>query len=196
MVRWLSRFFDYLDRYFIARLSLPGLEEVGITCFRDSVSYQCFLTIIGCYPWLSAEGKRYSSVCSNVKCNFFIYSWIYTRCTFIFVTGLYGHSSQCYESYDCTCKCIDIVMLYLVVANDFWNNHGWCYRLTRNARVNKLIDHYWKMFLVYLLRLISAKQVNINRILRYICLRILLITTKVRLQSGLRLIPVQIICLR
>ncbi|XP_027941382.1 cullin-1-like [Vigna unguiculata] len=37
MVRWLSRFFDYLDRYFIARLSLPGLEEVGITCFRDSV---------------------------------------------------------------------------------------------------------------------------------------------------------------
>ncbi|GKV52777.1 hypothetical protein SLEP1_g59341, partial [Rubroshorea leprosula] len=35
MVRWLSRFFFYLDRYFIARRSLPGLNEVGLTCFRD-----------------------------------------------------------------------------------------------------------------------------------------------------------------
>ncbi|XP_058084193.1 cullin-1-like [Magnolia sinica] len=37
MVRWLSRFFDYLDRYFIARRSLPALSEVGLTCFRDLV---------------------------------------------------------------------------------------------------------------------------------------------------------------
>ncbi|KAK3025141.1 hypothetical protein RJ639_043923 [Escallonia herrerae] len=37
MVRWLSRFFHYLDRYFIARRSLPGLNEVGLTCFRESV---------------------------------------------------------------------------------------------------------------------------------------------------------------
>ncbi|KAK1351908.1 Cullin-1 [Heracleum sosnowskyi] len=37
MVRWLSRFFHYLDRYFIARRSLPGLNEVGLTCFRDQV---------------------------------------------------------------------------------------------------------------------------------------------------------------
>ncbi|KAK4372574.1 hypothetical protein RND71_007958 [Anisodus tanguticus] len=37
MVRWLSRFFHYLDRYFIARRSLPGLNEVGLTCFRDLV---------------------------------------------------------------------------------------------------------------------------------------------------------------
>ncbi|PWA91453.1 cullin [Artemisia annua] len=37
MVRWLSRFFHYLDRYFITRRSLPGLHEVGLTCFRDSV---------------------------------------------------------------------------------------------------------------------------------------------------------------
>ncbi|KZV24389.1 cullin-1 [Dorcoceras hygrometricum] len=35
MVRWLSRFFCYLDRYFIARRSLPALKEVGLTCFRD-----------------------------------------------------------------------------------------------------------------------------------------------------------------
>ncbi|EXB40823.1 hypothetical protein L484_009068 [Morus notabilis] len=37
MVRWLSRFFFYLDRYFIARRSLPPLNEVGLTCFRDLV---------------------------------------------------------------------------------------------------------------------------------------------------------------
>ncbi|GJZ80517.1 cullin-1-like protein [Tanacetum coccineum] len=37
MVRWLSRFFHYLDRYFIDRRSLPPLREVGLTCFRDSV---------------------------------------------------------------------------------------------------------------------------------------------------------------
>ncbi|KAL4572102.1 hypothetical protein LXL04_018871 [Taraxacum kok-saghyz] len=37
MVRWLSRFFHYLDRYFIARRSLPALNEVGLTCFRQSV---------------------------------------------------------------------------------------------------------------------------------------------------------------
>ncbi|KAI7747697.1 hypothetical protein M8C21_029035, partial [Ambrosia artemisiifolia] len=37
MVRWLSRFFHYLDRYFITRRSLPALNEVGLTCFRVSV---------------------------------------------------------------------------------------------------------------------------------------------------------------
>nr|ACS69068.1 CULLIN1-like protein 1 [Lilium longiflorum] len=37
MVRWLSRFFHYLDRYFIARRSLPALREVGLACFRDLV---------------------------------------------------------------------------------------------------------------------------------------------------------------
>ncbi|KAK2996180.1 hypothetical protein RJ639_029530 [Escallonia herrerae] len=40
MVRWLSRFFHYLDRYFIARRSLPGLNEVGLTCFRDLVYHE------------------------------------------------------------------------------------------------------------------------------------------------------------
>ncbi|KAL5561527.1 hypothetical protein UlMin_031274 [Ulmus minor] len=37
MVRWLSRFFYYLDRYFIARRSLPPLKEVGLTSFRTLV---------------------------------------------------------------------------------------------------------------------------------------------------------------
>ncbi|XP_059648664.1 cullin-1-like isoform X2 [Cornus florida] len=37
MVRWLSQFFRYLDCYFIARRSLPTLNEVGLTCFRDLV---------------------------------------------------------------------------------------------------------------------------------------------------------------
>ncbi|KAH9545863.1 hypothetical protein CY35_12G069100 [Sphagnum magellanicum] len=37
MVRWLSRFFNYLDRDFIPRKSLPALSEVGLMCFRDLV---------------------------------------------------------------------------------------------------------------------------------------------------------------
>uniref|UniRef100_A0A0D9WCV1 Cullin family profile domain-containing protein n=1 Tax=Leersia perrieri TaxID=77586 RepID=A0A0D9WCV1_9ORYZ len=37
MVRWLSRFFFYLDRYFISRRSLTPLEQVGLTCFRDLI---------------------------------------------------------------------------------------------------------------------------------------------------------------
>ncbi|GMY16841.1 cullin-1 [Fagus crenata] len=37
MVRWLLRFFHYLDRDFIPRRSLPSLNEVGLTCFRDLV---------------------------------------------------------------------------------------------------------------------------------------------------------------
>ena len=37
MVRWLSRFFHYLDRYFIANRSLRPLNEVGLNCFRDLV---------------------------------------------------------------------------------------------------------------------------------------------------------------
>lgn len=33
-VRWLSRFFNYLDRYYIARHSLAALKDVGMLCFR------------------------------------------------------------------------------------------------------------------------------------------------------------------
>ncbi|KAK9927642.1 hypothetical protein M0R45_024818 [Rubus argutus] len=35
--RWLSRFFHYLDRYFIPRRSLCRLRDVGHNCFRDLV---------------------------------------------------------------------------------------------------------------------------------------------------------------
>ncbi|PKI41795.1 hypothetical protein CRG98_037795 [Punica granatum] len=42
MVRWLSRFFHYLDRYFIARRSLPPLSEVGLSCFRDLVYHELY----------------------------------------------------------------------------------------------------------------------------------------------------------
>ncbi|PON62449.1 Cullin, N-terminal [Trema orientale] len=37
MVRWLSRFFYFLERYFIAQRSLRPLNEVGLTCFSDLV---------------------------------------------------------------------------------------------------------------------------------------------------------------
>ncbi|PKI46479.1 hypothetical protein CRG98_033122 [Punica granatum] len=45
MVRWLSRFFHYLDRYFIARRSLPPLNEVGLTCFRDLVYQELYAKV-------------------------------------------------------------------------------------------------------------------------------------------------------
>jgi cullin 1 len=37
MVRWLSRFFNYLDRYYIQRHNLAQLKDVGSLCFRDLV---------------------------------------------------------------------------------------------------------------------------------------------------------------
>ncbi|VFQ68632.1 unnamed protein product [Cuscuta campestris] len=37
MVRWLSRFFCYLDRYYIARRSLHSLCDAGLICFRNRV---------------------------------------------------------------------------------------------------------------------------------------------------------------
>ena len=37
MVRWLSRFFNYLDRYYIQRHNLAALKDVGALCFRDLV---------------------------------------------------------------------------------------------------------------------------------------------------------------
>ncbi|KAL6178405.1 hypothetical protein ACLB2K_049923 [Fragaria x ananassa] len=37
MVRWLSRFFHFIDRYFITRRSLPTLDEVALDSFRDLV---------------------------------------------------------------------------------------------------------------------------------------------------------------
>ena len=37
MVRWMSRFFNYLDRYYIARHSFASLKDVGMMCFREKV---------------------------------------------------------------------------------------------------------------------------------------------------------------
>lgn len=34
MVRWLSRFFNYLDRYYIQRHNLHPLNDVGLLVFR------------------------------------------------------------------------------------------------------------------------------------------------------------------
>ncbi|XP_045815621.1 cullin-1-like [Trifolium pratense] len=37
LVKWLSRFFQYLDRYYVAKHSLPPLNAVGHSAFRDLV---------------------------------------------------------------------------------------------------------------------------------------------------------------
>ncbi|CAJ2656518.1 unnamed protein product [Trifolium pratense] len=36
-VRWLSRFFHYLNRYYVPRASVPPLNAVGLSAFRDLV---------------------------------------------------------------------------------------------------------------------------------------------------------------
>lgn len=90
----------------------------------------------------------------------------------------------------------NIVIIYCVAGDGRLNNHCSCYRLTKNVRVNRLTDRCWKMLLIYLLRLVWGKWFNMSRILRYRCLMILPITTKVRLQTGLRLTPAQNICWR
>ncbi|XP_056168667.1 cullin-1-like [Syzygium oleosum] len=45
MVMWLSRFFYYLDRYFVAQRSLRPLNEVGLTCFRDLVYRELYAKV-------------------------------------------------------------------------------------------------------------------------------------------------------
>ncbi|MCD7468422.1 hypothetical protein HAX54_006591, partial [Datura stramonium] len=40
MVKWLLRFFHYLDKFFIKRAEVPALNEVGLTCFRDLVYHE------------------------------------------------------------------------------------------------------------------------------------------------------------
>ncbi|KAI9114468.1 hypothetical protein K1719_014696 [Acacia pycnantha] len=37
MTRWLSHFFHYLDRYYTSKGSVPKLNDVALTCFRDLV---------------------------------------------------------------------------------------------------------------------------------------------------------------
>ena len=37
MVRWLSRFFNYLDRYYIQRHNLHSLNDVGLIVFRGEL---------------------------------------------------------------------------------------------------------------------------------------------------------------
>lgn len=37
MVRWLSRFFNYLDRYYVQRHHYATLNQVGVGCFRRLV---------------------------------------------------------------------------------------------------------------------------------------------------------------
>ena len=55
MVRWLSRFFNYLDRYYISRHSLSSLADVGLICFRG---------VLRCTTCYGLAVRRYSFVCT------------------------------------------------------------------------------------------------------------------------------------
>ncbi|KAF3644319.1 Cullin-1 [Capsicum annuum] len=40
MVKWLLKFFHYLDKFFIKRAEVPALNEVSLSCFRDLVYHE------------------------------------------------------------------------------------------------------------------------------------------------------------
>ena len=41
MVRWLTKFFNYLDRYYIQRHSLSPLQDIGYQVFRGARRCRC-----------------------------------------------------------------------------------------------------------------------------------------------------------
>lgn len=52
MVRYISNYFAYLDKYFTNRKGLPGLKEVGLSKFRELVSMKYkFYTLKLCCWW-------------------------------------------------------------------------------------------------------------------------------------------------
>ncbi|KAF3627385.1 putative cullin-like protein 1 [Capsicum annuum] len=40
MVKWLLKFFHYLDKFFIKRAEVPALNEVGLSCFRNLIDQE------------------------------------------------------------------------------------------------------------------------------------------------------------
>ncbi|PHU13416.1 Cullin-1 [Capsicum chinense] len=40
MVKWLLKFFHYLDKFFIKRAEVPALNEVSLSCFRDLIDQE------------------------------------------------------------------------------------------------------------------------------------------------------------
>lgn len=48
MVSWLSRFFNYLDRWFVSSKSLPRLSEAGLVCFRNHVYVEVNSNAVAC----------------------------------------------------------------------------------------------------------------------------------------------------
>ncbi|XP_062017965.1 cullin-1-like [Rosa rugosa] len=48
MVRWLSHFFSYLDRWFVSQKSLPRLKEAGLVVFRECVYEKVKSNVLAC----------------------------------------------------------------------------------------------------------------------------------------------------
>ncbi|KAJ0802143.1 putative cullin [Helianthus annuus] len=70
MALWLSRFFHYLDRYFIYRRSLPTLNEVAFACFRDLVLfYEIIISVDSLLDTVLSvrKGEREGERCSNIS---------------------------------------------------------------------------------------------------------------------------------
>ncbi|XP_004294382.1 PREDICTED: cullin-1-like [Fragaria vesca subsp. vesca] len=48
LVRWLSHFFSYLDRWYVRTKNLPKLKEAGLVVFRDKVYEKVKSNVVGC----------------------------------------------------------------------------------------------------------------------------------------------------
>ena len=49
MIRWLMRFFNYLDRYYVPRHNLPTLFNVGLLVFRGRFYSRCLFRFYFCF---------------------------------------------------------------------------------------------------------------------------------------------------
>lgn len=122
MVRWLSRFFYYLDRYFIARRSLPPLNEVGLTCFRDLVWHPFF--------WLMAFPLYEKCLDPSLVLSFQVYNELHTKVKEA-VIALVSMASL---------MCIYLQLLFLPDSRS--NMTCFHLRLTKNGRASRLIGRY------------------------------------------------------
>jgi len=68
MVRWLSRFFNYLDRYYIQRHNLAQLKDVGMLCFRDLVYSELKKNVkTRCWRWWTKNATASKSTARSLR---------------------------------------------------------------------------------------------------------------------------------
>lgn len=73
MTKWLTRFFSYLDRFYVKRLALPRLKKVAVDCFRELVFMPCSESICDSFIGMMTRERR--GVGEDLQCVSFEASW-------------------------------------------------------------------------------------------------------------------------